>query len=245
MNLPTLTLSSGVAAAILLGNRFAPRWPLSLVAVIATIAASSAYQFAQHGIAIIGPHPRRLAALGFPRVTWSEFLAILPVSASCFVMIIAQSAATARGFAFRYRENVDSNADILGLAAANAAAAVSGTFVVNGSPTQTAMAERVGARSQIAQLILSAAVLAVLLFLSGELRFLPRCVLAAIVFTIAVGMIEVAALRDIRRESPGEFYLAFDHRRHGGRARRGARYPAGDRAVSCFGTCGTATCRTP
>ena len=208
LNLPTLMLSSGVAAAILLGNRFAPRWPLSLGAVVATIAASSAWQFEQHGIAILGPIPGGLPSLRLPAVTWSEFLAILPVSASCFVMIIAQSAATARGFAFRYRESDDSNADILGLAAANAAAAVSGTFVVNGSPTQTAMAERVGARSQIAQLVLAAAVLAVLLFLSGELRFLPRCVLAAIVFTIAVGMVKVASLRDIRRESPGEFYLA-------------------------------------
>ena len=36
---------------------------------------------------------------------------------------------------------------------------VSGTFVVNGSPTQTAMADRAGARSQIAQLALAGVVL--------------------------------------------------------------------------------------
>jgi MFS superfamily sulfate permease-like transporter len=48
----------------------------------------------------------------------------------------------------------------------------------------------------------------VLLFLTGPLQYLPRCVLASIVFTIAVGMTDVRGLRDIRRESPGEFYLA-------------------------------------
>ena len=48
---------------------------------------------------------------------------------------------------------VDEDADILGLAAANAAAAVSGTFVVKDSPTQTAMADRAGARSQVTQLV--------------------------------------------------------------------------------------------
>jgi sulfate permease, SulP family len=48
----------------------------------------------------------------------------------------------------------------------------------------------------------------VLLILTGPLQYLPRCVLAGIVFTIAVGMIDVRGLRDIRRESPGEFYLA-------------------------------------
>jgi sulfate permease, SulP family len=56
------------------------------------------------------------------------------------VMIIAQSPATARVFALRYRERTDENADILGLSAANAAAAISGFFLVDGSPTQTAMA---------------------------------------------------------------------------------------------------------
>ena len=123
-------------------------------------------------------------------------------------MIIAQSAATSRAFAWRYRETVDENADITGLAVANAAAAISGTFVVNGSPTQTAMADRAGARSQVAQLVFAAMVLLVLLFFTGPLQYLPRWCFGATVFTVAIGMIDLTALRDIRRESPGEFTLA-------------------------------------
>jgi high affinity sulfate transporter 1 len=207
-NIPTLALSATVSGGILLGNRFAPRWPLSLFAVAASIAASTAFHFGAHGIAVIGPVSGGLPPIKIPHVTWSELLSLLPVSASCFVMIIAQSAATSRAFAARYRESVDADADILGLSAANLVASVSGAFVVNGSPTQTAMADRVGARSQIAQLVLAGVVLAVLLVLTGPLQYLPRCVLASIVFTIAIGMIDVARLRDIRRESPGEFYLA-------------------------------------
>ncbi len=208
LNIPTLCLSALVAGSILLGNRVAPRLPVALIAVVGTIAASAAFGFAERGIAVIGPVPGGLPAIGLPEVTWSEALALLPVAASCFVMIIAQSAATSRAFAQRYRERVDEDADILGLSAANAAAAVSGTFVVNGSPTQTAMADRAGARSQLAQLVFAGIVLLVLLALTGPLQYLPRSVLAAIVFTIAVGMIDTTGLRDIRRESPGEFYLA-------------------------------------
>jgi SulP family sulfate permease len=206
--LATLELSALVVACILLGSRFAPRLPLSLFAVVLTIAASRAFHFAERGIAVIGPIPGGLPSLALPSVTLGELLALLPVAASCFVMIIAQSAATARGFAARYHERADENADILGLSAANFAAAVSGTFVVNGSPTQTATADSAGARSQIAQLVLAGVVLIVLLALTGPLQYLPRCILAAIVFTIAIGMIDVSRLRDIRRESPGEFYLA-------------------------------------
>jgi MFS superfamily sulfate permease-like transporter len=124
-------------------------------------------------------------------------------------MIIAQSAATARAYASRHHETVDENADIAGLAAANAAAALSGTFVVNGSPTQTAMVESAGGRSQLAQLATAGVVVFVLLFLTGPLQYLPRCVLGAIVFTIAVGLVDLRGLRDIGRESPGELRLAL------------------------------------
>jgi sulfate permease, SulP family len=208
-NLPTLALSVLVAGSILLGKRLAPRIPLSLFAVAGTIVASAAFHFAERGIAVIGPVPGGLPAIGLPDVAWSEVLALLPVAASCVVMIIAQSAATSRAFAQRYHERVEEDADILGLSVANAVAAVSGTFVVNGSPTQTAMADRAGARSQVAQLAFAGVVLLVLLFLTGPLQYLPRCVLAGIVFTIAAGMINIAALRDIRRQSPGEFHLAI------------------------------------
>jgi MFS superfamily sulfate permease-like transporter len=104
---------------------------------------------------------------------------------------------------------VDENADILGLAAANSVAAVSGAFVVNGSPTETAMADGAGARSQVAQLAFAAVVVVVLMFLTGPLQYLRRCGLASIVFTIAVGMVDVQGLNAIRRESRGEFLLAL------------------------------------
>jgi sulfate permease, SulP family len=208
LNLPTLGLSSLVATSILFGHRLAPRLPVALFAVVGMIAASARFHFAERGIAVIGPVPGGLPSIKLPDVSWDETLALLPVAASCFVMIIAQSAATSRVYAVRHHERVDEDADILGLAAANAAAAVSGTFVVNGSPTQTAMADSAGARSQVAQLVFAGIVLMVLLFLTGPLQYLPRCVLASIVFTIAVGMVDVKGLRAILHESPGEFYLA-------------------------------------
>ncbi len=204
-----LGLSLSVVACILLGRRFAPNFPVSLIVVIGAIAASARLNLAQRGFPVIGPVPGGLPSLRLPQVTWSETLAVLPVAMSCFVMIIAQSAATSRIYAIRHQERVDENADILGLAAANAASAVSGAFVVNGSPTQTAMADGAGARSQAAQLVFAGIVLVVLLFLTGPLQYLPRCVLASIVFTIAVGMVDVEGIRNILQESRGEFMLAL------------------------------------
>ena len=204
-----LAVSAFVAGSILVGKRLAPRVPVALVMVVGAIAASAWLRLSERGFSVIGPVPGGLPALGFPQASWSDIIAVLPVAISCFVMIIAQSAATSRVYAIKHQERVDENADILGLAAANAAAAISGAFVVNGSPTQTAMADGAGARSQAAQLAFAAIVAVVLLFLTGPLQYLPHCVLSSIVFTIAVGMIDVAALKGLLAESRGEFLLAI------------------------------------
>jgi sulfate permease, SulP family len=209
LNVPTLILSSLVVVTILIGRRIVPRMPVALIFVVASIAASRAWNLAALGMATIGPIPGGLPSFRPILASWSEVPQLLPVAASCFVVIMAQSAATARALATRYQERIDGDADILGLSAANAAAAVSGAFVVNGSPTQTAMADRAGARSQLAQVVFAGCVLVVLLALTGPLQYLPRCVLAAIVFTIAIGMVDITTLRAMRPESPGEFKLAL------------------------------------
>jgi SulP family sulfate permease len=201
---------SAVALALLwAGKRFAPRWPAALLLVLGAIGASAAFDFEQRGIAVLGTVAGGLPPLGLPEVSAREVLALLPVAVSCVIVIVAQSAATARSFAQRHGEAEDFNRDLVGLAAANAAAACSGAFVVNGSPTQTATAEAVGARSQVAQLTFAAVTLVVLLVLTPALHYLPRCVLAALVFSIALHMIDLRALSDMRRESPGEHGLAL------------------------------------
>ncbi len=208
VNRPTLLISFVVVAGILTIRGFVPKFPAAMLFVIAAIFASKLWNFAGHGITVIGAVMGGLPHFVLPSVTWREAESLVGVAGSCFVMIIAQSAATARIYAERHGQHLDENADILGLSAANAAAGLSGTFVVNGSPTQTAMVESSGANSQLAQISTSAVVALVLLFLTGPLQYLPRCVLSSIVFVIAVRLIDLRKLWAIRRESPGEFGLA-------------------------------------
>jgi len=209
IHLPSMGLAASVVAGVIALDRFAPRVPGPLIAVAGAIAASDLWNFAGHGIGVIGPVAGGLPHLGVPAVTWSDVQPLIPVAGSCFVMIVAQSAATARVYAVRHHERQDENADLLGLAVANAAAAVSGTFVVNGSPSQTSMAERSGGRSQGTHVAAAAVVALVLLFLTGPFQYLPRCVLGAIVFIVAIHLTDLRGLHRIRQESPGEFWLAL------------------------------------
>jgi SulP family sulfate permease len=209
VNLPSLVLSAVAVTGVLTLGRFAPRIPGPLIAVAGAIAVSAVWDFAARGIAVIGPVAGGLPHLGLPDMSWHEIEALIPIAGSCFVMIVAQSAATARIYAARHHQPLDENADLVGLSAANAAAALSGAFVVNGSPTQTAMVESSGGRSQVAHVAAAAVVALVLLFLTHPLQYLPRCVLGAIVFIVAIRLVDLRGLISIRRESPGEFLLAL------------------------------------
>ena len=126
-----------------------------------------------------------------------------------FVVILAQSAATSRAYAAKYEEELSLAADLTALGAANVAAAFTGTFVVNGSPTKAQIVDSAGGRSQLSSLSAAAVVLVVLALFTGPLAALPEAALAAVVFLIAVELIDVAGMRRILACRKHEFAVAL------------------------------------
>jgi high affinity sulfate transporter 1 len=208
IHLSSFLISVAVLVIVVGSESLSPRFPGALVAVVGMIAASAWYDWGNRGIEVIGAVPGGLPHLGLPLLSWSDIELVVPISFSCFIVILAQSAATARAYALRYREPFDQNVDLVGLALANIFAGSSGTFVVNGSPTKTAIVDEAGGRSQVAHLTTVTMVLVVLLFLTKPLGHLPNAVLAAIVFLIGIKLIDYRGLAHIYRKTPGEFMLA-------------------------------------
>ena len=203
------TLIALAVLFIVVGSKWiSPRFPGSLVAVVGMIGASAWYDWGNRGVEVIGGVPGGLPHLALPHFSWNDIELVVPISFSCFIVILAQSAATAQAYALRYGEPLDQNGDLIGLALANAAAATSNTFVVNGSPTKTAIVDEGGGRSQVAHLTTAVMVLLVLLFLTKPLGYLPNAVLAAIVFLIGIKLIDYRGMTDLYRKAPREFALA-------------------------------------
>ena len=133
---------------------------------------------------------------------------LLATAVSMFLVIIAQSAATSRAYAVKYKDRFVENNDLVGLSAANLAAGFSGTFVVNGSPTKTEMVDEAKSHTQVAQFTTALVVALVLLFLTKPLQYLPNAVLSAVVFLIGVKLIDIANMREIWRLRKDEFWVA-------------------------------------
>ena len=208
-NIATVIISLVVLLVIIGASKFNNKIPGALIAVVGMIIASYALNFSiKYGVEILGPVPGGLPKLGLPDVKLNELPPLLTTALSIFFVILAQSAATSRAYATRYTEDFDENVDLIGLGLANIAAGITGTFVVNGSPTKTEIVDSSGGRNQLAQISTAAIVLLVLLFLTAPLAYMPTAVLASVVFLIGLRLIDVKGMRRIFRLSRAEFIVA-------------------------------------
>jgi MFS superfamily sulfate permease-like transporter len=97
----------------------------------------------------------------------------------------------------------------VGLGLANIGAGLSGTFVVNGSPTKTQMVDSAGGRTQFSLLVTVVIVLVVLLFLTAPLAYMPEAVLSAVVFLIGIDLIDIQGMKKIFHQRQSEFWVAL------------------------------------
>jgi high affinity sulfate transporter 1 len=205
-----LTITLCVLVVIVGLKMVSKKIPGDLIAAIGALIVSWAFGLGKH-VHVVGAVPSGLPPLGLPTVDWGwqVMTTLIPTAFAMFVVILAQSAATSRAFAMRYDERFSENTDLVGLALANIGAGLSGTFVVNGSPTKTQIVDSAGGRSQLSLLVMVAMVALILLFLTVALAYLPEAALSAIVFLIGVGLIDLAGMRRIFEQRPSEFWLAL------------------------------------
>jgi len=210
-NFYALAISITVLVLIVGSRNISGKIPGALISVIGAIAASSRFNLEAHGVHLLGKIPSGLPKITLPDVHWERglVLRLLPTAFSMFIVILTQSAATSRAYAVRFNERFSEDVDLIGLSLANVGAALSGTFVVNGSPTKTQMVVSAGGRSQLAQMTTSLIVLLVLLFLTGPLANMPNAALSAVVFLIGVELIDVKGMSKIWIQRPSEFWVAL------------------------------------
>ena len=210
-NIQWETFGFGLATIliILLFTRFAPKIPGAVVAVVLLIIVSTVTDASAHGVKTVGAVQGGFPPVGLPQGVSSSYMAgLIGIAVSCFVLIVAQSAATSRSFAMKHGDKVDVNRDIVGLSGSNLAAGLSGTFVVNGSPTKTQILDGQGGRTQVANITMSAVALLFTLYFTSVLTNMPKAVLAGIVFLIGVDLIDIAGLKRIAARRKDEFVIA-------------------------------------
>jgi sulfate permease, SulP family len=177
--------------------------------VAASIVVLSVTALGDFGFKTVGALPQGLPDMQWPALRVRDADGVIPLAFACFLLAYVESVSAARTLAQRHGYNIDPRQELLGLGAANFAAALGQGYPVAGGLSQSSVNDKAGAKTPLALVFASATIGLCLLFLTGLLRNLPNVVLAAIVLMAVKGLIDVPALRRLWHVSRFEFSIAM------------------------------------
>jgi MFS superfamily sulfate permease-like transporter len=205
-----LVLVVGMTAILLIvfGERLLPGKPVALGVVALSIAAATLLGLPSLGVPTTGEIPAGLPTLAGPGLRLRDVEGIVPLAAGCLLLAYIEGVSAARTFAARHGYALDPRQEMLGIGAANLAAALGHGYPVAGGLSQSAVNDKAGARTPLALVFASATLALCLLFLTGLLDDLPKAVLAAVVLTAIYGLLDFPALIRMWRVSRLDFLAA-------------------------------------
>jgi sulfate permease, SulP family len=206
---PIFAIGLAAIAMLFVGERVFPGRPVALAIVVFAIVATSVLGLPALGIPITGKIPQGLPSLALPALRLRDVDGIFPLAAGCLLLAYIEGVSAARSFATKHGYKLDPRQEFLGLGAANLFAALGHGYPVAGGLSQSAVNDRAGARTPLALVFASLTLAICLLFLASYLENLPKAVLAAIVFTAVLGLIDVGGLLRMWQISKSDFFAAF------------------------------------
>jgi high affinity sulfate transporter 1 len=206
---PTLAVGLASFLVLALAPRFVPRLPAALVTMALAALAVALLGLERAGVAVIGDVPSGLPRLHFPTFPPDLLPALLSNAAGIALIAFTSMVLTSRSFAIKNGYDIDVDREFAALGAANVASALSQGFAVSGADSRTAMNDAAGGRTQVAGLVAAAATAAVLLFLTGPLRYVPTAALGAVLVMAALSLVDLSALRTLLRIDRRELALSI------------------------------------
>ena len=193
---------------IVVFQRWLPKVPAVLVAVVVAIIGATLLDLGDKGVTLVGVLPQGFPALTIPRITGSDLAPLLIGALGIALVSLTDTISTASVFAGRAGQEVRANQEMIGIGAANLAAGLFQGFPVSTSSSRTAVAESAGAKSQLTGVVGAGAITAMLLFLPGLLQNLPQPTLAAVVIAAALSLADIAATRKLWRQRRSEWLVS-------------------------------------
>ena len=208
-HLPTLALAVGTLLLLFAVQHWFPRLPGPLIAMLLAAGIVVLFSLDRSGVAVVGEIPRGLPSPALPSFSGIELAALVPAALGVAIVGYSDNVLTARAFATKRHEVIDSGQEFLALGVANVAAGLFHGFPVSSSGSRTVLGDAMGSRTQLYSLVAMVSVLLTMFFLSPLLAVFPTAALGAVVIYAATRLVDVAELRRIARFRRSEFVLSL------------------------------------
>ncbi|HEY9615571.1 MAG TPA: solute carrier family 26 protein [Microcoleaceae cyanobacterium] len=205
----TLILSALVLGFLLAIQRWFPKLPGPLLAVLLATAAVGIFDLQQRGVRVVGEIPAGLPHLALPSLAVPDLVPLVAAAIGIALVGYSDNVLTARSFASRHHYTVNANQELLALGVANLGNGLMQGFPISSSGSRTVIGDALGSKSQAFSLVAFVVVIIVLLFLRPVLAVFPNAALGAIVIYAATKLIEIPEFQRLWRFRRSEFALAL------------------------------------
>ena len=194
---------------IIVLNRWMPKVPGILVAVLIAIGLSSFFGLGDKGVSLVGSLPQGFPPFTIPHVSLADISLLFAGALGIALVALTDTISTASAFAHKSGEQVKGNGEMIGIGAANVAAGFFQGFPVSTSGSRTAVAEQAGAKTQLTGIVGAIFIILMLVFVPSLLSNLPQPTLAAVVIVASISLADIPAMRRLWHQRKSEFMLAF------------------------------------
>ncbi|MEE9369239.1 MAG: SulP family inorganic anion transporter [Pontiella sp.] len=214
LHVPSLLIGGGALFLLILGHRFFPRIPTALLVVVAGTAVVYFFGLSDADraggpMAIVGAVPS-----GLPKPVWAvpgigDVFRLLPGALIIALVGFMEMASVARALAARSRQKLNLNQEMAGQTLASIGSAFAGGFPVSGSFSRSALNFASGAKSGLSAVFTGLFVMIFLLFFTRFLHYLPKSVLAAIIMSAVLRLINFKQLWHYMQVNKADGIAAF------------------------------------
>lgn len=208
-NALTISFSIVLIALSLILQMTTKKVPASLVILIGSIVFSATFDLAAFGVATVGAIPTGLPLPNIPAVSLFEIQNLIVPAIAIMLVSYANTIATARTYAAKQHESINTSQEFFGLGVSNIASGVFGGIPVGGSGSRTAVNHETKAKTQISQLFGGLIIALTLLLFAPLLHYLPQCALAVIIIMAVSKLFDTNELKSIWRAWRSEAVLAI------------------------------------
>ncbi|KAK9066256.1 hypothetical protein SSX86_013577 [Deinandra increscens subsp. villosa] len=163
-----------------------------LVSVILSTLIVTLFRSKLHGIATIGHLDKGLNPPSSNMLYFhGHFLGVaIKTGIITGILSLTEGIAVGRTFASLNDYQVDGNKEMLAIGLMNMAGSCSSCYVTTGSFSRSAVNANAGAKTVVSNIIMASTVLVTLLFLMPLFHYTPNLILAAIIITAVIGLID-------------------------------------------------------
>lgn len=197
----------GVLVVTLLAERLDKRIPGALIGLAASGLAVWRLDLIHHGVSTLGALKLAPPAMSLAVPSWSEFTRLLPPALVVALVCMMQTAAVVQSFPTDPSRQENVARDFAAIGAGSILAALFGAFAVNASPPRTAVVVESGGRSQLASLLATALVAALVLLAAGAFAYIPHAALSGVLVFIGLRIFRVPLMLRIYQRSRQEILL--------------------------------------